>query len=114
MPGEHITQGQADEYAIGALEPQLERIIALHLAECHDCRDMVRDAERLAATLALGAPSRRASRQLKRRVWAHAGISRPTFAQRAVKFVPAAAAIAAVFVAAAAFTGMVSVRNQVN
>jgi anti-sigma-K factor RskA len=114
MPGEHITQGQADEYAIGAMEPQLERAVALHLAECHDCRDMVRDSERLAATLAMGAPSRRASARLKKRVWAHAGISRPTLLQRAVRYVPAAAAVAAVFVAAAAFTGMVSVRNEVN
>jgi anti-sigma-K factor RskA len=114
MPGEHITQGQADEYAIGALEPHLERAVALHLSECHDCRDMVRDSERLAATLALGAPSRRASARLKRRVWAHAGIARPTLLQRAAHYVPAAAAVAAVFVAAAAFTGMVSVRNEVN
>lgn len=114
MPGEHITQGQADEYAIGALEPHLERAVSLHLSECHDCRDMVRDAERLAARLALSAPARRANRRLKQRVWTQAGITRPSFAQRAVKFVPAAAAIAAVFVAAAAFTGMVSMRNDVN
>ncbi|MEX0781599.1 MAG: anti-sigma factor [Dehalococcoidia bacterium] len=114
MPGEHITQGQADEYAIGALEPHLERAVALHLAECHDCRDMVRDSERLAATLAMAAPSRRASRRLRRQVWMGAGLARPTLIQRAARFVPAAAAVAAMLVAAAAFTGMVSVRSEVN
>lgn len=50
MPGEHITQEQADEFAIGSLEPALERAIALHLAECAACRDIVRDSERLAAS----------------------------------------------------------------
>lgn len=114
MPAEHITQEQADEYAIGALEPRLERAIALHLAECPACRDIVRDAERLAATLALSAPSRRASRRLRRRVWTGAGIARPTLLQRGLRVAPAAAAVAAVFVAAAAFTGMVSVRGEVN
>jgi hypothetical protein len=114
MPGEHITQEQADEYAIGALEPQLERVVALHLAECPACRDIARDSERLAATLALGAPSRRASRKLRRRVWTAAGIRRPTPFQRAIRVAPAAAAVAAVFVAILAFTGMVSIRGQVN
>ena len=53
MPGEHISQEQADEFAIGSLEAPLERAIALHLAECPACRDIVRDSERLAATFAL-------------------------------------------------------------
>lgn len=114
MPGEHITQEQADEYAIGGLEPRLERIVALHLAECPACRDIARDSERLASSLALGAPSRRASRKLKRRVWTAAGIARPSPIQRTMRVAPAAAAIAAVVVAAAAFTGMVSIRGQVN
>ena len=114
MPGEHITQEQADEYAIGALEPRLERAIALHLAECPACRDVVRDSERLAATMALSAPSRRASRQLRKRVWTGAGIARPALLQRAWRVAPAAAAIAAIVVAAAAFTGMLSVRDEVN
>jgi anti-sigma factor RsiW len=114
MPAEHITQEQADEYAIGALEPRLERAVALHLAECPACRDIVRDSERLASTLALSAPARKASRRLKRRVWTGAGIARPTLIQRAWRVAPAAAAIAAVVVAAASFTGMVSVRNEIN
>jgi len=114
MPAEHITQEQADEYAIGALEPQLERAIALHLAECDACRDIVRDSERLAARLALSTPTRKAPRMLRKRVWTAAGIARPTLLQRALRVTPAAAAIAAVFVAVGAFTGMVSVRNEIN
>jgi hypothetical protein len=114
MPGEHITQEQADEYAIGALEPRLERAVALHLAECPACRDMVRDSERLASTLALSAPSRRASRRLRNRVWTGAGLAHPTLVQKALRVAPAAAAIAAVIVAAASFTGMISLRTEVN
>lgn len=114
MPAEHITQEQADEYAIGALEAPLERAVTLHLAECTPCRDIVHDSERLASKIALSAPSRKAPRTLRRQVWAAAGIQRPSLLQRGLRLVPAAAAVAAVVVAAAAFTGMVSVRNQIN
>jgi anti-sigma-K factor RskA len=114
MPGEHITQGQADEYAIGSLQGNLERAVALHLAECPACRDIVRDSERLAASLALTAPLRQPSRRLRRRVYAAAGISRPGPLRRAVIIGRAAAGVAAVFVAIAAFTGMVTVRGQLD
>jgi anti-sigma-K factor RskA len=114
MPGEHITQEQADEYAIGSLPGNLERAVSLHLAECRACRDIVRDSERLAASLALGAPLRRPSRRLRRRVYTAAGISRPGLLVRAVGISRTAAAIAAVFVAIAAFTGMLTVRGQLN
>lgn len=112
MPGEHITQEQADEFAIGSFEPALERAIALHLAECAACRDIVRDSERLAATFAMSTPLRRPSPRLKRRVLTAAGISRPGPISRVVVFGRAAAGIAAVFVAVGAFTGMVWVRGQ--
>lgn len=114
MPVEHITQEQADEYAIGALEAPLERAIALHLAECTACRDIVHDSERLASKLALSAPTRKAPRKLRKQVWTAAGIQRPSLVQRGMRFMPAAAAVAAVVVAVSAFTGMVSIRNQVN
>lgn len=114
MPAEHITQEEADEYAIGALEAPLERAVSVHLAECEACRDIVHDSERLASKLAMSAPHLRAPRKLRRQVWSAAGIQRPSLAQRGMRFAPAAAAIAAVVIAAAAFTGMVSVRNQVN
>ena len=112
MPGEHISQEQADEYAIGSLEPPLERGIALHLAECADCRDIVRDSERLAATLAASSPQRRAPAKLKQRVFMVAGIRRPGPIRRALNTGRALAGVAAVFVAIGAFTGMVWMRGQ--
>ncbi len=113
MAGEHITQEQADEYAIGSLEPVLERAIALHLAECSACRDMARDAERLASLLAVSSPVRRPSPRLRRRVFSAAGITRPSPLRRAFTISRAAAGLAAVIVAAGAFSGMVSLKNQI-
>ncbi len=113
MAGEHISQEQADEYAIGSLEPVLERAIALHLAECPACRDMARDAERLAALLAMSSPLRRPSPRLRRRVFSAAGITRPNPLRRAFTISRAAAGLAAVIVAAGAFSGMVSLKNQI-
>jgi len=112
MPGEHITQEQADEYAIGSLEPGLERAFAIHLAECTACRDIVRDSERLAATIALVSPRRRPPAALKQRVLTAAGIRRPGPVRRAFAVSKAIGGIAAVFVAVAAFTGMVYVRGE--
>lgn len=115
MVPHHISQERADEYAIGSLERDEERAIALHLADCPSCRDIVRDAERLAARFALSAPSTvRPPRKLKRRVFVAAGITRPGPLRRAGLVARAAAGIAAVIVAIAAFTGMVSVRGQVH
>lgn len=112
MPGEHISQEQADEYAIGSLEASLERVIALHLAECTACRDIVRDAERLAATFALLSPRRKPPQRLRGRVFTAAGITRPSPLRRFIAVSRAAAGVAAVLIAAGAFTGMVWVRGQ--
>jgi len=109
----HITQEQADEYAIGALDPDLVRMVALHLAECGVCRETVRDAERVAAAFALAAHQRHAPKRLRQRVMRSAGLERVGPLRRAVIVAQAAAGVAAVFVAIAAFTGMVSVRGQV-
>ena len=114
MPGEHISQEQADEYAIGSLEPPLERTIALHLAECSACRDIARDSERLVATFALSSPRRQAPPRLKNRVLNAAGIRRPGPVRRAFHAGRALAGVAAVFVAIAAFTGMVWMRGQLD
>ena len=111
---DHITQEQADEYAIGALDPELVRVRALHLAECGSCREMVRDAERVAAAFALAAPQRRAPKRLRQRVMRSAGLERASPLRRAVLLGQAAAGVAAVFVAIAAFTGMLSVRGQMD
>lgn len=112
MPGEHISQEQADEFAIGSLEAPLERAIALHLAECTPCRDIVHDSERLASTFALSSPVRRPPSRLKGRVLSAAGIRRPSPFRRALNVGRATAGVAAVFVAVAAFTGMVWVRGE--
>ncbi len=114
MSGEHLTQEQADEYAIGSLEPGLERAIALHLAECPACRDIVRDAERLAALIAVAPPVRRAPPRLRHRVLIAAGLRKPGPAWRAFTIGRAAAGLAAIIVAAAAFSGMLGLRTQVN
>lgn len=114
MPGEHITQEQADEYAIGSLEPPLERAIALHLAECGACRDIVRDAERLASTFALLTPRRRPPSRLRSRVFTAAGIARPSPFRRFLSAGRAVAGAVAVVVAVGAFTGMVWVRGQLS
>ncbi len=114
MPGEHISQEQADEYAIGSLEPPLERTIALHLAECSACRDIARDSERLVATFAVSSPRRQAPARLKNKVLTAAGIRRPGPMRRAVSAGRALAGVAAVFVAIAAFTGMVWMRGQLD
>lgn len=114
MPGEHITQEQADEFAIGSLEPVLERAIALHLAECTACRDIVRDSERLAATFAMTSPMKKASPRLRGRVFSAAGIRKPSPLKRAYIYGRAIAGVAAVFVAVGAFTGMLWVRGQVD
>ena len=114
MDAVHLSQEQADEFAIGSLEPELERPIALHVAECGACRDLVRAAERVAAALALGVPPRRAPHRLRKRVWASAGLQGPGIFHRLATIAPAAAGIAASIVAIAAFTGMVSVRGQIH
>ncbi len=113
MPGEHISQGQADEFAIGSLEPALERAVALHLAECDACRDMVRDSERLAATFAMSAPPKHSPARLRGRVFTAAGIRKPSPLRRAWGYARTVAGVAAVFVAIGAFTGMVWVRQEI-
>jgi len=123
MPGNHLTQEQADEYALGASEPDTADAIAEHLADCRVCQGIVHEAEEVASSLALALPLHRSPAALKARVLSEAGISRDrapgkrriqTFLRRAVKLAPAAGGIAAVTVAIMAFTGMVSVRGQVH
>jgi anti-sigma-K factor RskA len=109
----HITSEQADEFAIGSLPTEEERLIALHIMQCDPCRDVVRTSERVAASLAMGLQRRPPPPRLKRRTLVGAGIARPGLLRRASVYARAAAGVAAVFVAIAAFTGMVSVRGQI-
>ncbi len=110
----HITREQADEYVIGALEPEVSRAATLHLAECSECREAVRDSERIASAMAMAAPHRKAPKQLRGRVMQAAGVTRPGPFRRFTVVARAAAGVAAVFVAVAAFTGMVTVRNEMS
>jgi anti-sigma-K factor RskA len=113
MTGRCLTQEQADEYALGVLEPDVESEIAAHLRDCDACLAMVESSKRLAAALALAVPLVRTPPHLRRRVLFSTGIFTPGRLGRALRFAPAAAGLAAVFVAIAAFTGMVSVRGQI-
>ena len=110
----HITEETADEYAIGALEPELARAVALHIADCRPCREIVHRSEATAAALALASPVRKASPRLRSRVERAAGIERSPWAARIVRLAPAGAAAAAVIVAVIAFTGLAMLRGEVN
>lgn len=112
-PG-HISQEQADEYAIGSLEPEMERLVTLHAADCDLCRDLLFEAQRVASHIATAAPLVRAPRELKRRVEVSAGLRRPPVRTYVIRAAQAAAGIAAVTIAIIAFAGMISMRGQVN
>lgn len=112
--GGHVSVEQADDYAIGALEPEFAALIDAHIADCRDCADLVAVSRRVAGALVLGVPRRSPPPRLKRRVLRSAGIIRPGPLRIAVRVAAAGAGAAAVFVAIAAFTGMVSVKGQLS
>jgi len=114
MTGHCLTQEQADEYALGVLEPDVESEIAAHLRDCDSCLAMVESSKRLAAALALAVPTVRTPARVRRRVLFATGIFTAGRAGQALRFAPAAAGLAAIIVAIAAFTGMLSVRGQVS
>lgn len=108
----HLTPGQADEYALGALPAEGAALVALHIEECDACRMLVEDSRWVASMIARAAPVRAAPARLRKRVLRSAGARRSPV--RAVaRFTPVAAAAAAIIVAVASFTGMVSVRGQI-
>lgn len=109
----HITQEQADEFAIGALDVEIAHMVALHADDCAPCGALVRESERAAVSLILGVKRQAPPPALRRRVLRSAGIIKPGPLAWAARLVTAGAGIAAVVVAIAAFTGMVSVRGQV-
>lgn len=112
----HITQEQADEYAIGSLEPELERVVALHLAECTECRDVARDSERLASRIGLSTPivAPPAPDRLRRRVFTSVGIARPSLPHRAFIYARTIGGLAAGIVALLAFVAMLGLRDQID
>ena len=110
----HITEETADEYAIGALDPALGRLVVLHAADCRDCRALITQSEEAAAALALALPFESPSPKLRRRVQREVGIGRPGLVARVLRRVPAVAAVAAVAVAVVAFTGMALLRDDLS
>jgi anti-sigma-K factor RskA len=109
----HIDPEQADEYAIGALEPELEQAIRLHVSGCRACAEVVADAEVVAARFALAAPLRPAPLSMRDDVMVAAGLRKPKIVSRLPAIFQAAAGIAAVFIAVAALAGMFAMRGQV-
>jgi len=110
--GLHITSDQADEYAIGALEPDMEQALRLHINNCRECADLVEDSELVAARYALSAPLRKAPVSLRENVMVGAGLRKPRLVSRLPGMFQAAAGIAAVSLAGAALAGMFMTRNQ--
>jgi anti-sigma-K factor RskA len=110
--GLHITPQEADEYAIGALEPDLEQSLRLHILGCRDCSELVEDAELVAARFALSAPLQKAPPSLRQSVMVGAGLRKPRLVSRLTSLFQAAAGIAAVSIAVAALAGMLMTRNQ--
>ncbi len=113
MTGAHVSEEQADEFAIGAMEPEIAALVALHVNDCLPCRLIVAESRRVTAGLALSVRRARPPRALRGRVFRETGISRPGPFTWAARIATAGAGLAAVAVAVAAFTGMVSIRGQV-
>lgn len=114
MDNPHISQELADEFAVGALEPEIRALITLHVADCRECAVRVSEAQDLAAMLALGAPLRRPRPGLRRRVFATAGIGRLGVLHAVVRRVPAVSGIAAAIAVIVALTGMFMLRSDVS
>lgn len=112
--GLHITAEQADEYAIGALEPDMEQALRLHVLGCSECAELVADAELVTARFALSAPLRKAPLSLRENVMVGAGLRKPHLVSRLSTLFQAAAGIAAVFIAVAALAGMFVMRNELS
>lgn len=114
MDGSHVSREMADEFAIGSLEPEAERVITLHLLDCVACAALVRESRDLAAMLAAGVPAHVAPPRLRRKVMASTVGRRRHLFYRIGGKLPAAAGVAAAIIAAVALTGMITLRAQVN
>jgi anti-sigma-K factor RskA len=111
--GGHLTQELADEFAIGAMDEPSARAVSHHIAGCEACARLVAESDRVAAALLLGVPRQPPPPSLRRRVFRRAGILKPGPLLWGARLATAGAGVAAVIVAVAAFTGMVSIRSQV-
>jgi hypothetical protein len=109
----HLNQEQADEFSIGAMDESAAEAVAAHIAVCAPCARIVADSDRVAAALLLGIPRTPPPPRLRRRVFRSAGILKPGPLLWGARLATAGAGIAAILVAVASFTGMVSVRGQI-
>jgi len=108
----HVSPEQADEFAIGSMAPDVRTYVAFHIDSCEACAELVLESQETAAILMLAAPRQQPPERLRRNVFRSAGIRKPGPIGRIVQIATASAGVAAVFVAIASFTGMVSVREQ--
>ena len=74
MTAEHISHEQADEFAIGAMAPDVRTYVAFHIDTCADCAELVRESEEAAAALLLAVPRRQPPPRLRESVLRSAGI----------------------------------------
>jgi anti-sigma-K factor RskA len=110
----HITQEQADEFAIGSLDPATARAVEAHAESCAGCAGLVEDARFVASSLGLAAPRAVPRPSLRRRVFQATGIVRPRPFAAAARMLAAATGIAAVAVAIVALTGVFSLRGDID
>lgn len=109
----HLTQGLADEFAIGSLGPEDESAVRLHALSCAECDALLRDAERIAAALALGLPLERAPASIERNLF-NPRQSRLRVVARFSRYGRMAAGLAALVIAGAALAAAISVRSEVS
>jgi anti-sigma-K factor RskA len=114
VPGDHITQEEADEFALGVVDPVRAREIALHVAACDECQARLDAAEDLTARLALSLPVERPSDRVRTRVFQETGIARPGFVHRLLRVSGAFATAAALGIAGLAIYGVFTFRGDVN
>jgi anti-sigma-K factor RskA len=110
----HLSQELADEFAVGALDEAAADAVSQHISTCEPCARLVSESDRVAAALLLGITRAQPPERLRGRVFRRAGILRPGPLIWGARLATAGAGIAAVVIAVAAFTGMVSLRGQVN
>lgn len=110
----HISQEEADEFALGACDGDTAREIALHIIECPACEERVNAAEDLTSHLALTAPRQRPDPRLRERLLVDAGIVRPALLSRLIRITGVTATVAALAVAALAFGGYLALRGDVD
>lgn len=113
MSAQHITLEIADEFAVGSLESAAEHEVALHIAACEPCAELVAEAERVASGLSLALPVVPAPDALRRKTLAVSRPPRSRHVRRVLTYARAGSSVAAALVAVAALTGMLVLRNQV-